>query len=98
MRWKRRREWERSLQIIHGDVLKVPLPFFDVLVANVPYNVSVCVTSCTAFFFFTKRFFSLCVGFFSFFVRGMDDDTISLAVVSLLGVAAQSLWCTCTVE
>lgn len=36
-----RREWEKSLQIIQGDVLKVPLPFFDVLVANVPYNVSV---------------------------------------------------------
>lgn len=34
------REWEKSLQIIQGDVLKVPLPFFDVLVANVPYNVS----------------------------------------------------------
>lgn len=34
-----RREWEKSLQIIQGDVLKVPLPFFDVLVANVPYNV-----------------------------------------------------------
>ncbi|CAN0302113.1 unnamed protein product, partial [Hapterophycus canaliculatus] len=28
------------LQIIQGDVLKVPLPFFDVLVANVPYNIS----------------------------------------------------------
>ncbi|CAN0380086.1 unnamed protein product, partial [Scytosiphon promiscuus] len=34
------REWEKTLQIIQGDVLKVPLPFFDVLVANVPYNVS----------------------------------------------------------
>ncbi|CAN0220160.1 unnamed protein product, partial [Ectocarpus sp. 8 AP-2014] len=33
-------EWEKSLQIIQGDVLKVPLPFFDVLVANVPYNIS----------------------------------------------------------
>lgn len=33
------REWEKTLQIIQGDVLKVPLPFFDVLVANVPYNV-----------------------------------------------------------
>lgn len=31
---------ERKLQIIHGDVLKVELPFFDVLVANVPYNIS----------------------------------------------------------
>ena len=40
------REWEKSLQIIQGDVLKVPLPFFDVLVANVPYNVSVRVPSC----------------------------------------------------
>lgn len=33
-------EWEKTLQIIQGDVLKVPLPFFDVLVANVPYNIS----------------------------------------------------------
>ncbi|CAM9349234.1 unnamed protein product [Chrysoparadoxa australica] len=33
-------EQARSLQIIHGDVLKVALPFFDVLVANVPYNIS----------------------------------------------------------
>ncbi|CAM9833587.1 unnamed protein product, partial [Discosporangium mesarthrocarpum] len=33
-------EGEQRLQIIHGDVLKVPLPFFDVLVANVPYNIS----------------------------------------------------------
>eukprot|EP00611_Tribonema_gayanum_P030350 TRINITY_DN840_c0_g1_i4.p1 TRINITY_DN840_c0_g1~~TRINITY_DN840_c0_g1_i4.p1 ORF type:complete len:356 (-),score=113.81 TRINITY_DN840_c0_g1_i4:215-1282(-) len=29
-----------KLQVIHGDVLKVALPFFDVLVANVPYNIS----------------------------------------------------------
>jgi 18S rRNA (adenine1779-N6/adenine1780-N6)-dimethyltransferase len=26
--------------VIHGDVLKTALPFFDVLVANVPYNIS----------------------------------------------------------
>jgi hypothetical protein len=31
---------EKNLQIIQGDVLKVALPFFDVLVANVPYNIS----------------------------------------------------------
>ncbi len=27
-------------QVVHGDVLKIALPFFDVLVANVPYNIS----------------------------------------------------------
>ncbi len=27
-------------QVVHGNVLKVDLPFFDVLVANVPYNIS----------------------------------------------------------
>lgn len=27
------------LQIIHGDVMKVQLPFFDVCVANLPYQV-----------------------------------------------------------
>eukprot|EP01084_Bolivina_argentea_P148739 259983_1 len=31
---------KRSLQVVHGDVLKIALPFFDVLVANVPYNIS----------------------------------------------------------
>ena len=33
-------EHERKLQIIHGDVLKVALPFFDVCVTNLPYNIS----------------------------------------------------------
>ncbi|CAN0185619.1 unnamed protein product, partial [Ascophyllum nodosum] len=33
-------EKEKSLQIIQGDVLKTALPFFDVLVANIPYNIS----------------------------------------------------------
>jgi 16S rRNA A1518/A1519 N6-dimethyltransferase RsmA/KsgA/DIM1 with predicted DNA glycosylase/AP lyase activity len=28
-----------KLQLIHGDVLKVELPFFDVCVANIPYQV-----------------------------------------------------------
>ncbi|KAJ1456022.1 S-adenosyl-L-methionine-dependent methyltransferase [Pelagophyceae sp. CCMP2097] len=28
------------LQVIHGDVLKTPLPFFDVCVANLPYQIS----------------------------------------------------------
>lgn len=28
------------LQIIHGDFMKVPLPFFDLCVANIPYNIS----------------------------------------------------------
>jgi uncharacterized membrane protein YbaN (DUF454 family) len=26
--------------VIHGDVLKVALPYFDVCVANIPYNIS----------------------------------------------------------
>lgn len=29
-----------SLQIIHGDVMKVDLPYFDVCVANIPYQIS----------------------------------------------------------
>jgi len=29
-----------KLQVIHGDVLKVALPYFDVCVANIPYNIS----------------------------------------------------------
>ena len=33
-------ENEKNLQIIQGDVLKVELPFFDVCVANLPYQIS----------------------------------------------------------
>lgn len=33
-------EHEKNLQIIHGDVLKVDLPFFDICVANLPYQIS----------------------------------------------------------
>jgi Ribosomal RNA adenine dimethylase len=29
-----------SLQIIHGDFMKVSLPYFDLCVANIPYNIS----------------------------------------------------------
>jgi len=31
---------ENNLQIIHGDVLKVDIPYFDVCVANLPYQIS----------------------------------------------------------
>jgi 18S rRNA (adenine1779-N6/adenine1780-N6)-dimethyltransferase len=31
---------ENKLQVIQGDVLKVPMPFFDVCVANLPYQIS----------------------------------------------------------
>ncbi len=31
---------EHNLQVIQGDVLKVELPFFDVCVANLPYQIS----------------------------------------------------------
>lgn len=31
---------EHNLQVIHGDVLKVELPYFDVCVANLPYQIS----------------------------------------------------------
>jgi len=31
---------EKNLQVIHGDVLKVELPYFDVCVANLPYQIS----------------------------------------------------------
>ena len=33
-------EHEKNLQIIQGDVLKVELPYFDVCVANLPYQIS----------------------------------------------------------
>jgi 18S rRNA (adenine1779-N6/adenine1780-N6)-dimethyltransferase len=33
-------EHETHLKIIHGDILRAELPFFDVCVANVPYNIS----------------------------------------------------------
>ncbi|KAK8792740.1 hypothetical protein WA158_004904 [Blastocystis sp. Blastoise] len=33
-------EYAANLKIIHGDILKVELPYFDVCVANVPYQVS----------------------------------------------------------
>ena len=32
--------YQNQLQIIHADVLKVDLPYFDVCVANIPYNIS----------------------------------------------------------
>lgn len=31
---------EKKLQVIHGDVLKVDLPYFDVMAANIPYQIS----------------------------------------------------------
>ena len=34
------REYATHLQIIHGDFLKVELPYFDLCVANVPYVIS----------------------------------------------------------
>jgi 18S rRNA (adenine1779-N6/adenine1780-N6)-dimethyltransferase len=33
-------EKEKNLQVIQGDVLKVDLPYFDVCVANLPYQIS----------------------------------------------------------
>ncbi len=33
-------EHGHKLQIIHGDFLKVDLPYFDIVVANIPYNIS----------------------------------------------------------
>ncbi|DAZ97711.1 TPA: hypothetical protein N0F65_009610 [Lagenidium giganteum] len=33
-------EYANHLQVIHGDVMKVQLPFFDVCVANLPYQIS----------------------------------------------------------
>eukprot|EP00455_Lapot_gusevi_P048622 TRINITY_DN674_c0_g1_i1.p1 TRINITY_DN674_c0_g1~~TRINITY_DN674_c0_g1_i1.p1 ORF type:complete len:340 (+),score=64.55 TRINITY_DN674_c0_g1_i1:60-1079(+) len=33
-------DFAHKLQIIHGDVMKVELPFFDVCVANIPYQIS----------------------------------------------------------
>ncbi|GBG33661.1 Dimethyladenosine transferase [Hondaea fermentalgiana] len=35
---------EQKLQVIHGDVLKVDLPFVDVVVANIPYQISSALT------------------------------------------------------
>eukprot|EP01035_Chromulina_nebulosa_P018273 gene18273-23950_t len=31
---------EHNLEVIHGDVLKVDLPYFDICVANLPYQIS----------------------------------------------------------
>lgn len=33
-------ELAHKLQVIHGDILKVAMPYFDVCVANIPYNIS----------------------------------------------------------
>uniref|UniRef100_A0A7S0YCY7 rRNA adenine N(6)-methyltransferase n=1 Tax=Polytomella parva TaxID=51329 RepID=A0A7S0YCY7_9CHLO len=33
-------QYEKQLQIIHGDFMKVDLPYFDLCVANIPYNIS----------------------------------------------------------
>jgi len=33
-------EYAHKLQVIHADVLKVDLPYFDVCVANIPYQIS----------------------------------------------------------
>lgn len=33
-------EFAHKLQIIHGDVLKVELPYFDLCIANIPYQIS----------------------------------------------------------
>lgn len=32
--------YEKNLTIIHGDFMKQELPFFDLCVANIPYNIS----------------------------------------------------------
>jgi len=32
--------YQNQLQIIHGDVMKVDLPYFDLCVANIPYQIS----------------------------------------------------------
>lgn len=32
--------YQHQLQIIHGDVMKVALPYFDICVANIPYQIS----------------------------------------------------------
>lgn len=36
------RPMQTKLQILVGDVLKTELPFFDVCVANLPYQVKTC--------------------------------------------------------
>ena len=33
-------DMERKLQIIRGDVIKMEIPFFDICVANIPYDIS----------------------------------------------------------
>ena len=32
--------YSRSLEVIHMDVMKAELPYFDVCVANIPYQIS----------------------------------------------------------
>ena len=41
----RHRPYENKLQIIVGDVIKMDLPYFDVCVANTPYQVRHMVSS-----------------------------------------------------
>ena len=33
-------EYESHLRIVHGDAIKIDLPYFDVCVANIPYQIS----------------------------------------------------------
>lgn len=38
--WRCGRGRGGAAQIIHGDFMKVDLPYFDLVVANIPYNIS----------------------------------------------------------
>lgn len=43
------RPMQAKLQILIGDVLKTELPFFDVCVANLPYQVNTCFHSASLY-------------------------------------------------
>ena len=65
-----------QLQIIHGDVMKVDLPYFDICVANIPFQISSPLT-----------FKLLAHRWASHWARIMVADTAS-GVLAELGIAS----------
>jgi 18S rRNA (adenine1779-N6/adenine1780-N6)-dimethyltransferase len=72
-------EFKHKLQIIHGDVMKVDLPYFDVCVANIPYQISSPLT----FKLLTHRPFYRCALL-------MYQEEFALRLVAKPG---SSMWC-----
>lgn len=77
-------EHAHKLQIIHGDVMKVDLPFFDVCVANIPYQISSPLT----FKLLTHRPFYRCAVL-------MYQEEFALRLIAKPG---SNLWCRLSVN